>query len=488
VTPIPSRGPAPSRKRRARSGAAPSIFLAVDFGTTSTKSALVDAETGALTRVRHHPAIPATPARPGRFEVPLEAIHDRFLELCAGYAGGLDAPLAGIVVCSEMHGFALVDGAGRPRSPYVSWKDERSREPIAGVDSVTLVTRALGDRFRAVTGMRPRPGFPLMNLVHVLRESALPDGLAVVSLPDWLARARGDWTGLGHPTMLAGMALYDLGAGRASAELLALVRELTGRTVTLAEPAEAGAVAGAWRHAGRRVPIHVGTGDHQTTLLGAGVTAGDCVSLNLGTGSQLAVLGRAGTDDAVERRPYFDGGMLHAITHIPAGRALAELVGFLEDVARAAGAPAPDFWPRLAALDAADLAAATLDVDLAVFQGAWGYRAGGHLARIEEGTLTARNYLASVLRAFVRQYAELVTRLDPGHRLPRLVLSGGLARRLPALPGLLAGATGYAVTPPTAVDESLLGLRALALVASGRARTAAAAQAVFGRDAGPGGV
>jgi sugar (pentulose or hexulose) kinase len=68
------------------------------------------------------------------------------------------------------------------------------------------------------------------------------------------------------------------------------------------------------------------------------------------------------------------------------------------------------------------------------------------------------------------------------------VLSGGLARRLPALPGLLAEATGYAVTPPTAVDESLLGLRALALVASGRARTAAAAQAVFGRDAGPGGV
>ena len=458
--------------------------LGIDFGTTSTKSALIDVETGALSRVRHHPAIAPSPGPPGRFEVPLEAIRDRFLALCRSYADECDAPLAGIVTCSEMHGFALVDDAGRPRSGYVGWRDERSREPIGGVDSVALVTRALGDRFRAITGMRPRPGLPLMNLVHLLREdAALPDGLHVVSLPDWLARVDRAATGLGHPTMLAGMALYDLGTGRGSDELLALVRELTGRTVSLAGAAEAGAVAGTWRHRGRAIPLHVGAGDHQTTLLGAGVTGPDCVSLNLGTGSQLAVLDRPSADPAVERRPYFDGGMLHAITHIPGGRALATFVGFLEDAARAGGAPAPDFWRELAGLGADDVAAASLDVDLAVFQGAWGYRDGGRLGGIEDGTLTVRNYLGSVLRAFVAQYASLVPRLDPGRALGRIRLSGGLARRLPALPGLLAAATGYAVTPPTAVDESLLGLRALALVASGRARTAGEAQAAFGRDA-----
>jgi xylulokinase len=210
------------------------------------------------------------------------------------------------------------------------------------------------------------------------------------------------------------------------------------------------------------------------------VTAGDCLSLNLGTGSQLAVLDRSSGDDAVERRPYFDGGMLHAITHIPGGRALATFLGFLEDAARAGGAPAPDFWPQLASLDAADLETASLDVDLAVFQGAWGYAGGGQLGGIEDGTLTVRNYLASVLRAFVDQYARLVPRLDPGRRIGRIVLSGGLARRLPALPKLLAAATGRPVTPPTVLDESLVGLRALALVASGRARAVATTQAVFG--------
>jgi xylulokinase len=458
-------------------------YLGIDFGTSSTKSALIDVETGALTGVRHHPAIPASPAPPGRFEVPLEAIRDRFHALCRSYADAGDAPLAGIVLCSEMHGFALVDDAGRPRSAYVGWRDERSAQPIAGVDSVTLVTRALGDRFRAITGMRPRPGLPLMNLVHLLREEpALPDGLHVVSLPDWLARAGGAATGLGHPTMLAGMALHEVETGRASDELRAVVRELTGRMVRLGAPADASAVAGAWRHGGRTVPLHVGAGDHQTTLLGAGVIGPDCVSLNLGTGSQLAVLDRPSADGAVECRPYFDGGMLHAITHIPGGRALAAFVGFLEDAARAGGAPAPDFWRELAAIGADDVAAASLDVDLAVFHGAWGYRDGGRIGRIDDGSLSVRNYLASVLRAFVAQYAALVPRLDPGRAPRRLTLSGGLARRLPALPGLIAAATGYAVAPPTALDESLLGLRALALVASGRAATAAAAQARFGRD------
>src|SRR5262249_24885078 len=162
-----------------------------------TKSGLVDVETGSLTRVRHHPAIPPDPGPPGRFEVSLIAIRDRFLELRAGYADLVDVPLAGIVICSEMHGFPLVDDARCPRSPYVSWKDERSREPIAGVDTVTLISRALGDRFKAITGMRPRPGFPLMNLVHLLRETPLPDGLRVVTLPDWLALACGEPTNLG---------------------------------------------------------------------------------------------------------------------------------------------------------------------------------------------------------------------------------------------------------------------------------------------------
>jgi hypothetical protein len=159
--------------------------------------------------------------------------------------------------------------------------------------------------------------------------------------------------------------------------------------------------------------------------------------------------------------------------------ALAEFVGLLEEAARAGGAVAPDFWSQLAALGPPDVAAGTLDVGLAVFRGASGYDDGGRLGRIEDGTLTVRNYLASLLRAFLAQYAALVPRLS---ELGRLVLSGGLARRLPRLAGLLETATGYAVTPPTALDESLPGLRALALVASGRAPTAAAARARFGVD------
>ena len=315
-----------------------------------------------------------------------------------------------------MHGFALVDDAGRPRSPYVGWKTSARREPIGGIDSVTLVTRALGDRFRTITGMRPRPG----PSPHEPRPPAPRDAAprrAPRRVAARLARARGcgDATGLGAPD---------------DARRHGALRRRDGAGLGRAPGARAGA-DGPHGSPGRGGGRGERRGGHlapprardpaprrrRRSPDDAPRRGRDRPRLRLAEPRhRLPARGprpRA-ADAAVERRPYFDGGMLHAITHIPGGRALATFVGFLEDAARAGGAPprtsgeslpasAPTTWPR-----------PRLDVDLAVFQGAWGYRDGGRLGRIEDGTLTVRNYLASVLRAFVAQYAALVPRLDPG--------------------------------------------------------------------------
>ena len=73
-------------------------YLLIDFGTTSTKAALVDLDTGAFTNLQRYPAIPSVPAPPGHFEIPLEDLRQRFLQICA--AGHAQAPLRGILLCS----------------------------------------------------------------------------------------------------------------------------------------------------------------------------------------------------------------------------------------------------------------------------------------------------------------------------------------------------------------------------------------------------
>ncbi len=461
-------------------------FLLVDFGTTSTKSALLQLDSGRFEHLRRHPALPAVPGPAGHHEVPLAAIRERFHDLCAEAWTASGGGFEGIVLCSEMHGFALLDPRTRePLTQYVSWLDGRSLERVDGRSSFELVADHLGDRFRRLTGMRPRPGFPLINLVHCSRTMELPPEVEMVSLPGWLCRAEDGGPPPEHPTILAGMALYDVAGRKIAPELLETARELGGVSPLAGEVADEATVAGEWSGPRGPVPVYAGVGDHQCSVLGAGVVDGTTASVNLGTGSQVAVPG-VPPDQGFEHRPWFDGLDLTAVTHIPGGRALGEFVGFLEQVSErapsgAGGTPRPDWWAELATLGAAEVDAATLEVDLAVFEGARGFRAGGGIGGLLEGGLTPENYLASVLRAFVTQYAEVLDELDPGRRLENVALGGGIARNLPHLADLLSRASGRIVHGACALDESLLGLRALALRCAGRTRTAAEAWRLYGR-------
>lgn len=457
-------------------------YLLIDFGTTSTKSALVDLDTGIFSSLQRHPAIPNCAAPSGLYEIPLEAIHQRFAGICQGYWDQQGGRLGGILACSEMHGFALLDAAGQPLGNYVSWKDERSLQKLDGTDTFSLVSKQLAPRFRAITGMRPRPGFPLMNLAHLARSTPLPSGCQVVSLPCWLARVSGDGRAVAHPTMLAGMGFYDVGRRALSEELIDLVRGLGAPSCRLSEPAPEGSVAGYWHAGVTKVPIYVGVGDHQCAVLGAGNTPGQSVSINLGTGSQMAVIDRAVEQPEIETRPYYGQSRLSTITHIPAGRALAEFVGFLEEVATTGGDGRPDFWAQMASLEEEEVLHSGLRFDLSLFRSARNFREGGGIGRMEEGDLTLRHYLASLVRSFVEQYLELLPVFDPGHQMPCCVLSGGIARNVPVFGRLVEKLAGYQVLPATELDESLLGLRTLALIADGRTRTYQGAQQVFGRD------
>ena len=63
----------------------------------------------------------------------------------------------------------------RPLSQYISWLDGRSlEEEETGASAYAEMVELLGPRFKSITGMRPRSGFPLMNLTHLARKAHLP--------------------------------------------------------------------------------------------------------------------------------------------------------------------------------------------------------------------------------------------------------------------------------------------------------------------------
>ena len=106
-------------------------FLLLDFGTTSTKSVRVDALTGILSKSETYSALANVTDRAGRSEFDVGHVHERFDQICAHYYA--QQPFEGIILCSEMHGFTVLDEDDSPLTPYISWKDERSLRNASGI-------------------------------------------------------------------------------------------------------------------------------------------------------------------------------------------------------------------------------------------------------------------------------------------------------------------------------------------------------------------
>lgn len=453
-------------------------FLLLDFGTTSTKSVRVDTQTGTLSQPEAYSALANATGRAGRSEFDLQQVHERFEQICAYHYA--QHPFEGIILCSEMHGFAILDEHDHPLTPYVSWKDERSLETIRGQCAFDDVLDASGDAFKELTGMKPRPGFAPMNFLHIAREVSLPDAVRIVDLPGWLCRSSGHATGYAHPTMLAGLAFYDVHHRRLAHPLVEDLQRLSGVQIHLDKPADALEVAGYWAHSAGRVPIYVGIGDHQCSLLGAGIVERHTLSINLGTGAQVSTLEDKWTPQEAEMRPYFSGQMLNTITHIPGGRALAEHVGFLGELSGDTDA----IWQQLAAHTIDEIQTSSLQFSLSLFPGARGYANGGSIRNITEGKWTINNYLCSLLRAFAGQYIDILQLFDPAQKMREIILSGGIARRLPIVQQLIEVETPYAALGATQIDESLLGLRTIAKAVHEEIELFQA-QAELGRDIDP---
>jgi sugar (pentulose or hexulose) kinase len=436
--------------------------LLVDFGASRVKSALWSHEAQMITGVRECVAPPANLGARGEVEIDPEA-YWRALEKTAGELLCEEEQIEALWLCTEMHG-ALIGSAklGAPLSPYISWRDERSRHtPLNGPSTFDRL-QACGDTFFEVTGMRLRSGLPFLTLAHLQLAGQLPRELRLFTLADWLLWRGGERDPAIHSSLAAGTGLFDIRTGTWSERLLEWVG-LPRHGIRFPRIAPIGSRIGSITLGGRIINVYGGLGDLQAAACGAGFPKLAPLIVNLGTGSQVL----ASTDPipaAVERRPGAFSGLFGAITHIPSGRALNVFAGLIDGCAEAGGGR-PFFWDRFAALTAAEVLGARADIDLNVFDAAWRYSQGGSIGAIHEGCLTVDSLLATLARSWLQQYVEAIDMLDPLRIESNFLFSGGLSRRgrfiRPVLERL-CGRTGIVAASRTG-EETLDGLLTLAL-------------------------
>ncbi|MGB2578772.1 sugar (pentulose or hexulose) kinase [Elusimicrobium simillimum] len=420
----------------------PKPALLIDFGASRIKAALL--LNGVVTRVNSYPSVTPKVNAGKRFETSLEKVKNTFLAIVKEYYYAVTT-FDSVYICSEMHGFALLDDNNKPLSEYISWKDERSLED----NSFEVLKAELGNSFFEKTGMQPRPCYPLFNINAMVKRGEIKKA-KVVSLPEWLCACGGSSLNIAHDTMSAGLGFYNIYTKSFDADLI----NAAGNAELSFNKVSHDIVPGGYIELnGKQIAIYTGVGDHQCALLGAGVDD-TSISVNLGTGSQVSMLGL--DNKAVQKRPFFNDELLSVITHIPSGRALnAYKEAF--DAAR----PGEDFWAGITAVTLEDIKNADTDINLAVFESAWGYT-GPVQITVPQGSL--KNWFASILKSYVTQYKTAIDRMQPGKQFNKIILSGGVSAKLPVVAEYLQMITNYAVRQANCkYDETFCGLQRLAL-------------------------
>ena len=423
-------------------------FFGIDVGSSFIKGAIIDLDRLEL-RHTHRLPFPAfvSGLPPLHREVDPAAIVDaaeRVLALLSAQELRCD----GLVLCGQMHGFVLVDQRGQAVSNYISWLDQRMSvaefdELAAQVTTVEL--REIGNEFR--------PGIALPLLYWLKQHGALRGGdVMPVSVADFVAGQLCGSPPVMEPTQAAAFGALRLGSMRWHEELIG---KLGLQTLRWPDVRPAGSIVANWHGA----PCYAAVGDQQCALAGALLDDRE-LSVNIGTGSQVAVLTDAVLADGLQTRPYFDNRFLRTITHIPGGRALSALVRLFTELGRVSEEDAwRDIQTAVAGVRSTELRAA-----ITFFPGPCGDR--GFLENLHDGNLGIGHVFRAVFESMAGNYKLCASRLDPERTFRRVVFSGGVARQLEMVRDLTAAALAlpYRLSP----EDTLFGLMVLALAFSGR--------------------
>ena len=462
-------------------------FLGLDIGTTTLSAVAWEAGSGAvlLTRTREHGAT-RHPA-PGRAELDLPRVNVLAIECLAEAKTALSAQGIGVEaigVTGQQHGVALLDAAGMPLAPAITWQDRRVEERVPGSDDTYLerfITAAGGDAAFAPMGCAPAAGYMGPTLYGLRERGQLPAEATACFIPDALVAHLTGGPPCTDPTDAGSSALYDVLAGRWAWEIIArldlpaslfpAVRP-TGSLATGLAPAQArqiGLAAG--------TPVAVALGDNQASFLGSVAEPARSVLVNIGTGGQLSA-----QIDAFVRVPGFDtraylpgpdGAPRYLLVGAgyPGGSAYAHLAGLFRRIGQevfglAAEEPLYETMNRLAAAAPPGCDGLRCEPTFTGTRDDPQRRAS--FTGLSPDNLTPGHLARALLEGLTRGYGDLYAAMQPisGPR-QTLIGSGNGLRRNPLLAALLREALGLPLRMTAHEEEAALGAALVAALAVG---------------------
>jgi len=274
------------------------VILAIDIGTSSTRSALFDGKADRFVKTTAQERYPLITTPDGGAELD-PAVLLRATRRCI--AQTLEArrndkllrnrPIAGIGACSFWHSFIGCDANGLPLTRIITWADARCREDAARLRSVMAEKEA-----HAETGCMLRSSFWPAKIAWLQRTNAS----LTRRVQQWISPA--EWVQLqlaGGMSCAIGMAtgtgLFNPQTLKWSQKMLDLVRiDASSLRPISDEPVIVSKKEGREFVDLHDVPWFPAIGDGAASNLGSGATKHGLAAINVGTSAALRVMRHSG--------------------------------------------------------------------------------------------------------------------------------------------------------------------------------------------------
>ena len=306
--------------------------IGIDIGTTTICAIVLDCDNAVAVKSLTVPN--GTYIKGKEFESIQnpQAILDKILilvdDLCQAYA-----PVKVIGLSCQMHGIVYVDRSGNAAGPLYTWQDGRG--DLKAPSSMSYV-----EELKNRTGSDSlATGFGAVTHYYNTLNRLVPKGaVGFCTIGDFIGmRLTGMCECKTHASNAAGIALYDLGAGRFDSEMI----KKADMDPEFFPKVETGCALLGETATG--TPVSYCIGDNQASYLGAVSEPEKMILINVGTGGQISVLSAdKSAHPQIEPRPLENGVYLRVGSILCGGRAFAALESFFSDVLKMAGVSKPD--------------------------------------------------------------------------------------------------------------------------------------------------
>ena len=360
----------------------------------------------------------------------------------------------------------LTGADGHPRSNCIGWRDQRALMPhVSGRGRyLDIYKERIDEEQRRALGSEMPSGMPGCFLFWMRELGILDGGLTPLPLGDFiLASLCGSRAGI-DATNAMSYGLLNLTTMDWHWEV---IQQLGLDALAWPSLAPQGSVAGFIELNHRKVPCYTPIGDYQCSLAGALVGERD-LSINISTGSQVSRITGVFEPGDYQTRPFFDGRFTNLLSHLPAGRSLNVLINLLTELGRLSGNNVSEPWKWIDA-EVTSVRHTGLTVDLGFYPGPCAEN--GQISNISEKNLTVGTVFRAAFDSMAANYLATASRIWPDHFWQGVILSGGLANKLPSLYAILEGQFGSSLRLCRCPEEALCGLLLVAMTATGQCST-----------------